>query len=1023
MAHLEPSCPEYENPSDPGVSETSSGPESGRSASEPGVAKVRRPGQTALVAGLAVVVISIAGAVIYPIVREELARARMAAAVRSAPYRPGPPPPVMKALAEGRQVSDAPDKAETRTRLVVLRTGKDGDARQVVALGRPVGSKNKEDSLGTRQGILDRELIRQALLIAARDELGLPTRDELLDDAPPEKGEGEAVEIAMLFRPNDCRALFRRGEGQKTEILQKHDLGTNPDEGSYLMRLTALSESLSRSKFPALLEQLGLKGKPNPVRAGAPVPPDVENRLEQLGLVDNFAAIRALHETIRADGESPARLAALARAYAQLGVLTEYQWSPAHRAFKARALLYAERLLAQDPGSSWALRNRAFVRALVGLHYVALDDLAEANKRDKAAKDASPAPSWLPVIEAYLKNDRKRLEIKGGPHAKLAALLSMLAVEYPAETRVLVQAARDVVGVDADCNRAYDAICENGRLGDLHIATVVGPDTFTKLFPTKLKSLTALPSAVRQPLEKDRDELTLVDALAKAGEPGEDAGEPSWGVLAHLAREVRFTHVWRRLTFMAYKWAVPVDDYWADVQSFVSQHRYYPYLESIVLPPDEGFRALAAFADRYDRTDAEPTEDQMIRTLLRFKRPLGEAAWSASFAHCSTLARDFSERLKRTTDKKDHFGRILLIVSPYSAYAMATLVEHAWDQVKGEVPGWRAKVGDAPALLGALGKKYAELKQYDEAEKCLERYMEQSPDRWAYQSLAECYQARGNFDRWKATLDDFLTKTEDAGLEHARVQVQLANYYMSQKRWEDAKKYADPAAQTWAAWAMMCASQVDEGLKDWENAELWIRRTSERYPNSSWPDWYLFCKRTGHGDVEAARAFVEEYVAAVEGRPDLANPEAVAYFYWSAGLPKKALEIMDKIYAAEPTPLYGTNRMLLADELGDKARRDRILEELCATLKDKAPKTISVCQMIRDSLADGGKRPLDLAAVDKVLDSIVPQNRPITEFVVGKYLLNRRQPDLARKYLQHIADSPQIYEWVRIIAADALRIP
>ncbi len=268
------------------------------------------------------------------------------------------------------------------------------------------------------------------------------------------------------------------------------------------------------------------------------------------------------------------------------------------------------------------------------------------------------------------------------------------------------------------------------------------------------------------------------------------------------------------------------------------------------------------------------------------------------------------------------------------------------------------KVSDAPALLGALGKKYAELKQYDEAEKCLERYMEQSPDRWAYQSLAACYQARGNIDRWKSTLDDFLTKTEVAGLEHARVQVQLANYYMGQKSWEDAKKYAEPAAETWAAWAMTCASQVNEGLKDWERAELWLQRTSERYPNTSWPDWYLFCKRTGHGDVAAARAFVEEYVASVEGRPDLANPEVVAYFYWSAGLQQKAIDIMDKVYAADPSPLYGTNRMLLADELGDKARRDQGLEELCTKLKDKVPKTISICQMIRDSLADGSKHPL-----------------------------------------------------------------
>ena len=91
----------------------------------------------------------------------------------------------------------------------------------MVALGRPVGGKDKADTQGTIQSILERELIRQAILIAARDELGLPTRDELLDDDPPDNGkekgkrDGELVEVAILFRPAECHALVRQGEGEE----------------------------------------------------------------------------------------------------------------------------------------------------------------------------------------------------------------------------------------------------------------------------------------------------------------------------------------------------------------------------------------------------------------------------------------------------------------------------------------------------------------------------------------------------------------------------------------------------------------------------------------------------------------------------------------------------------------------------------------------------------------------------------------------------------------------------------------
>ena len=164
---------------------------------------------------------------------------------------------------------------------------------------------------------------------------------------------------------------------------------------------------------------------------------------------------------------------------------------------------------------------------------------------------------------------------------------------------------------------------------------------------------------------------------------------------------------------------------------------------------------------------------------------------------------------------------------------MSLLIKTDWDRAKGEIPSWRAKVGDAPALIGALGKKYIELKQYDEAEKTLKRYVELSGDEWAYQELSACYEARGDHNRAKAALDDYLNKTESAGLKHAQVQVQIATDLMKQGRWKEAQPYAEAAAETWAAFGMDCASQCAEGLKDWDRAELWSRRVSERYPRTA----------------------------------------------------------------------------------------------------------------------------------------------------------------------------------------------
>ena len=250
-------------------------------------------------------------------------------------------------------------KDAVRSRLVVLRSGGGGDTRAVVALGRPTSSNNIDDVKGTVQLLLHREVIRQAVLIAARDGLGLGTRDEVLGDRPPEAPGGGAAVVVSNFRmePGASRVFVLRGIGDaKAETLLRHDLLPNSAaEFDYLLRLTTLAETLSRTALPEALKALGLKGEPNPYRAEAALPPNVEDRLEQLGFVETLAAVRDLHAAIRSDGESPARLGALARGYAQLGVLSEFQWHPAHKAFKARALLYAERLLARTEFSAGLL--------------------------------------------------------------------------------------------------------------------------------------------------------------------------------------------------------------------------------------------------------------------------------------------------------------------------------------------------------------------------------------------------------------------------------------------------------------------------------------------------------------------------------------------------------------------------------------------------------------------------------------------------------------------------------------------
>ncbi len=542
---------------------------------EPGRVKPARPVRRALVAVVAVAALAAAGVVIVRAVREELDRGPQAvwAALGVAQAQA---PAGGNAAPASQPVDPSANPFALRSPLAIVRVGAGVQSRPVVMLGNPTAPDFEGEGKPYSHGILVRELIRQAVLLAARDELGAATRDEVLGESLAGAPDHPKLEVTSLFHAEGkCETTIRRlGEtNKKTPLLFDHTL----DKAS-IPNLVNSAEELSRTQLPAVLKKLGLAGAPNSWRPEAALPAGVEEKLTHMGDSELFAAVRALHGALRTDGESPARLAALARAYALLGVLNEFHWHPAHKAFKARALLYAQRLCARTPDDPFALWNRAFVRALVGMHFGAEADLDRAGAQAKAqtkAGAAPPAPEWVPLIAAFVRYDVKNLESESDTLAPLANVLHLLATEFPWTRSLTMPQAQKVLRHDPDCFRAIDMMCQVGGISDLHVATELGPQILDRVLPAKLRVLDALPAGVGQAIDGRRGEPALLEALRAAGAPGADVGEPSWGVVAHLIAQTRFVHVYRRLWFMRNQWSVPVGEYWAESHLLVAGHPHH----------------------------------------------------------------------------------------------------------------------------------------------------------------------------------------------------------------------------------------------------------------------------------------------------------------------------------------------------------------------------------------------------------------------------------------------------------------
>ena len=185
----------------------------------------------------------------------------------------------------------------------------------------------------------------------------------------------------------------------------------------------------------------------------------------------------------------------------------------------------------------------------------------------------------------------------------------------------------------------------------------------------------------------------------------------------------------------------------------------------------------------------------------------------------------------------------------------------------------------------------------------------------AFGSLARIYRVQGKMELWEATLEDSL-KFPDFSLWHATVHTSIAHYHMQGKRWEKALPHAKAAAESYAAWGLEVPAECREAMHEWSEAEEIYKAAAERYPTSA-VDWYNFCRRTGRGDLVAARSATAKVLGPTRFLP---TSSGLAYYTLEkqTANEKRLLERGNRVW----NPLCDMHLALLADEAHDESTRD-----------------------------------------------------------------------------------------------------
>ena len=355
-----------------------------------------------------------------------------------------------------------------------------------------------------------------------------------------------------------------------------------------------------------------------------------------------------------------------------------------------------------------------------------------------------------------------------------------------------------------------------------------------------------MPEALRKRLEHAKDLKNpddqfpewsdAIDGFQEVGRT--DRGEPSLPALGSLFQEMAFLVARRLLEYEGHMLGLPTSDSVPQFRPLVRHHPYGPSLEFFTKDyKEQGYAGWSIHELDYKEVGfAElPILGYIYGDLHKAEM---QTARSVASGHSDLIYRDLllSHRngfLVRSNNEQQNreTAAILRSVSPHMPTVIALLVDIDWKADNFDAQKLERDYADEPLVISALADKYVALAQSGNAARCLKQKIRLAPDYRSYRSLAEIYKQTQDMKQWKATLEKSL-ELPSMGLESTSIRVALADYYMQRREFREALPYADAAAQSYAAWALLTAARCHEMLEDWDKAEALMAATA-RHTNSS----------------------------------------------------------------------------------------------------------------------------------------------------------------------------------------------
>jgi hypothetical protein len=711
------------------------------------------------------------------------------------------------------------------------------------------------------------------------------------------------------------------------------------------------------------------------------VPQAIVKRLETLDLVEQYEAARQLHALMRSEGGSPARMGALARAYANLYQLTRAGWGIQPEVFASRSLLYAQRATVQSPQSKIASASKVYALTLTGLHGEAAIEL----KRAEAL--AGDEPEFIAPIRLYLKFDTDALAaFDGSPHAKALAAYFDFLVAAPGKASELIERKSEAaIAAGAFMPTVYDRLIPTGGVGERQGLLVRSDEAFAAALVAHLPTMADVRPAVRmaalalKPVDDPvMGRRPILDALAFP-DPKDD-GPLRRTALGRLIQDITFGQVTHGATMLVQQLGVSANEYLDAAIPIVRENPYVSILEALRSIPRSGGEAVLESLAKVDHLELRRNM-LFVSTVIRKAGddgPLRQRVWSRMYALSSGTAHDIEHLLANvglTSDADTKFelamANWLDEISPGNPAGLVMRIRLQPEKECADLEKLRPVASMHPGVAAAAGAWLITADRFDDAASFYQMAIDRSPDPFYYKEKAGAALLAGHEGYFVESLERCLEVKPDEGLAHGLIHERLAYYHALNKDLKTALRHAKEASGTYSAWGLQCEADIRERRGEWNAAEQLIRNSAERYNEHS--TWLRWCLTTGEGDREAAYAYALQHEGAALARhDDLRSRTEVAAAHLMGGNDAAAEAHLKILYERSGSAWGAMHAALLAIGREDAAARDAALKAAVdqaanARVGGKLrPALVALAAAMRADIADPKAAPLSLEAVDAV---------------------------------------------------------